>query len=98
MLESTLYRPQNLVYYEPDSNIYDLAAAYGYGLVKNHCFVDGNKRIALDAIATFLDLNGYELVTPEVEAVEAMVDLANDELSQAELAFWLSSNVKPISE
>ena len=92
-LESTLYRPQQLLYYKPDSTIYELAAGYGYGLVKNHCFIDGNKRTALDVMAVFLLRNSYELIAPEVEAVDVMVNLATGEMSQAELANWLSNNV-----
>lgn len=92
-LESTLNRPKQLAYYEPESGICDLAAAYGYGLVKNHCFLDGNKRKALVVMAVFLLRNRYELTASEVEAVDVMVELAKGELSQAELAAWLSSNI-----
>lgn len=91
-LESTLYRPQQLAYYEPLSNICDLAAAYGYGLVKNHCFVDGNKRIGFVVMAVFLLRNKYELIATEVEAVDVMIDLAKGNISQDELACWLSRN------
>jgi len=97
-LESTIMRPQQLAHYEPESNICELAAAYGYGLVKNHCFVDGNKRIAFITVDVFLIRNGYELVAPEVEAVEVMVDVAKGKLSQAELATWLTSNIEEIAE
>lgn len=93
-LESTLNRPQNLAYYEPESTICDLAAAYGHGLVKNHCFLDGNKRTAFTVMGIFLLRNGYELTVPEVEAVEVMVDLATGELSQAELAAWLTKHLE----
>lgn len=91
-LESTLYRPQQLAYYQPDSNLCDLAAAYGYDLVKNHCFVDGNKRIAFVVMAVFLLRNGYELIATEVEAVDIIIDLAQGNISQRELAFWLTHN------
>ena len=91
-LESTLFRPQQLAYYQSESNLCDLAPAYGYGLVKNHCFVDGNKRIAFVAIAVFLLRNGYELIATEVEAVDIMINLAQGNISQSELAFWLTHN------
>ncbi|NJM20686.1 MAG: type II toxin-antitoxin system death-on-curing family toxin [Richelia sp. RM2_1_2] len=91
-LESTLYRPQQLAYYEPSSNIYDLTAAYGYGLVKNHCFVDGNKRIGFVVMAVFLLRNGYELIATEIEAVDIMINLAKGNISQNELASWLTRN------
>ena len=91
-LESTLFRPQQLAYYQSDSNLCDLTAAYGYGLVKNHCFVDGNKRIAFVVMAVFLLRNGYELIATEVEAVDIMIDLALGNITQSELALWLSNN------
>lgn len=96
-LESTLNRPKQLAYYKAESTIYDLAAAYGYGLAKNHCFIDGNKRTALDVMAVFLIRNAYELIASEVEVVEIMVDLVQDNFSQEELAVWLSKNSKPVS-
>ena len=95
-LESTLNRPKQLIYYEPESSIYNLAATYGYGLVKNHAFVDGNKRTALDVMAVFLLRNGHELIASEVEAVEVIVDLAKGELSQTELSMWLVKNVEKL--
>ncbi len=95
-LESTLYRPQHLLFYEPGSNIFDLAAAYGYGLAKNHCFVDGNKRTAFIVMAVFFLNNGCELMASEVEVVEIMVDLVNDDISQEELAVWLYENTESI--
>ncbi|MDJ0717023.1 MAG: type II toxin-antitoxin system death-on-curing family toxin [Prochloraceae cyanobacterium] len=91
-LESTLFRPQQLAYYQSYSNLYDLTAAYGYGLVKNHCFVDGNKRIAFVVMAVFLLRNGYELIATEVEAVDIMIDLALGNITQSELALWLTNN------
>lgn len=97
-LDSTLSRPKQLAYYEPESSILALAAAYGHGLVKNHCFLDGNKRTAFTIMGLFLVRNEYELVAPEVEAVDVMVDLAKGEISQAELATWLASNVQILSD
>lgn len=91
-LESTLSRPKQLAYYQSESTIYELAAAYGYGLIKNHCFLDGNKRTALDVIVVFLLRNGYSLNASEVEAVEVIVKVATDKLYQIELANWIASN------
>lgn len=54
LLESTVNKPKFFFQYEPESSIFKLAAAYGYGFIKNHCFCDGNKRIALAAVSTFL--------------------------------------------
>ena len=97
-IDSTLNRPKQLIYYEPESSIYDLAAAYGYGLVKNHAFIDGNKRTALAVMAVFLLRNGHELIASEVEAVEVIIDLAKGELSQTELSTWLAKNVEKLHQ
>jgi death on curing protein len=96
-LESTLNKPKNLYYYSDGSaTLYEMAAAYGYGLVKNHCFVDGNKRIALIATYTFLALNGIELDAAEVEAASFFLDLAasseSQDIAMKKLANWLESN------
>ncbi len=95
-LESTLNKPINLYHYSDDVTLYKLAASYGYGLVKNHCFVDGNKRIALIAVYTFLSVNGIELTASEVDAVSFFLDLAasleTQEQSMAKLANWLQRN------
>jgi death-on-curing protein len=75
-LESTVDKPKFFFKYEPESSIFKWAAAYGYGFIKNHCFCDGNKRIALAAVSTFLLKNGYRLNASEVEAASFFLDLA----------------------
>jgi death on curing protein len=95
-LESTVNKPKMLYYYRPDASLAELAAAYGYGLVKNHCFIDGNKRISLIAVYTFLQINGIELTASEVDAANFFQDLAasleiQDE-SMADLAGWIEAN------
>ena len=77
LLESALARPQQKHRYEPASTVFELAAAYSYGLAKNHPFVDGNKRIALTAALIFLEINGVELDAPEVEAASIFESLAS---------------------
>ncbi|WP_414552904.1 type II toxin-antitoxin system death-on-curing family toxin [Anabaena sp. CCY 0017] len=90
---ASLDRPQNLLAYgEPTPTIFDLAAAYGYGLAKNHAFIDGNKRVAFVVMATFLELNGYSLNVPEAEVVLIMERLANSEETQETLSAWLQEN------
>lgn len=97
-LESTLNKPKNLYHYGDDVTLYTLAASYGYGLVKNHCFVDGNKRIALIAVYTFLSINGVELTASEVDAASFFLELAASLKTQEEdmqkLANWLQINSK----
>jgi death-on-curing protein len=94
-LESTLARAQQRHAYGQDSDLPALAAAYGYGLARNHPFNDGNKRVAFVVMATFLVLNGLDLDSPETEVVTVMLDLAAGALSEAELADWLRRRTVP---
>ncbi|MBK5914955.1 type II toxin-antitoxin system death-on-curing family toxin [Rhodocyclus purpureus] len=90
LLESALSRPENqAVYGEPD--VFDCAAAYAFGLSRNHPFVDGNKRAVFLAAGLFLRLNGYRLVATQVDALQRMLALAAGELSEADFAAWLRS-------
>jgi len=95
-LESALARPRNRFAYEPDVDVFALAAAYGYGLARNHGYADGNKRIAFMAMYTFLGLNGQELTVDEPVAVLTTLELASGVLDEAELAEWLRENCEPI--
>lgn len=93
LMESALARPQNLAAYgEPD--IPALAAALGFGLARNHPFVDGNKRTAYVAVETFLVLNGLDLVAGDAECVVVMLDLAAGELPEEGFAAWLRDNMR----
>lgn len=95
LLESAMARPQNLVAYgQPDACA--LAAAYAYGIARNHPFVDGNKRTAAVVSETFLMLNGYELTASDAELVVAFVDLAAGELSEDELEAWFREYARAI--
>ena len=95
-LESTLNKPKNLYCYGDDITLFTLAAACGYGLVKNHCFIDGNKRIALIAVYTFLSINGIELTASEIDAANFFLELAasqeNQEEGMSRLVNWLQIN------
>ena len=97
-LEATLARPQQLLNYEPESTVFDLAAAYGYGFARNHCFPDGNKRVALAAMDVFLAINDIDLIPDEAEAVVIVNSLAAGDMSQEELAEWLQANSGPLEE
>lgn len=95
LLESALSRAENLLTYgEPD--IADLAAAYAYGLAKNHPFVDGNKRTAFVALELCLAMNGYSLAASDAESVLIMLDLASGKLDDHELAAWIRLNLAEI--
>jgi death-on-curing protein len=91
LLRSALDRPLNLhVYGKP--SLFELAAAYAFGIAKNHPFLDGNKRSALLAAAVFIEKNGYELNAPEAEAVLQTLGLAAGEVSEKEYSLWLKKN------
>lgn len=92
LLSSALARPRNKRAYGASSSIFELAAAYGVGIARNHPFVDGNKRIALAVVYVFLEMNGYRLEAPEVDAVEAMLAIAAREWTEKELSAWLKKN------
>ena len=88
LLESALARPENLAAYgKPD--FADLAASYGFGMAKNHPFVDGNKRAAFLAVGLFLYLNGYRLGATQAEATLTMLALAAGDITEPEFAAWL---------
>ncbi len=94
LFESAMARPQQLVHYgDPDAAA--LAAAYAYGLARNHPFVDGNKRIAAVVSETFLMLNGLRLAASDAELVVAFLDLAAGTLSEDELADWFREHLAP---
>ncbi len=95
LLESALTRPQQKWYYEPDTDLATLAAAYALGIAKNHPFIDGNKRAALVAAYTFLAINDLELEAPEPEAVNAILGTADGSLSEEDLASWIRSHLIP---
>jgi death on curing protein len=91
LLESALGRPQNKWAYEK-AKLPELAAAYGFGIARNHPFVDGNKRTALLAIYTFLGLNDVDFIVPEAEAAAMILSLAAGEVSEESLARWIRDN------
>ncbi len=95
LLDSALARPRNLHAYET-GDLFALAAAYAAGLVRNHPFVDGNKRTAFVAAALFLRTNGFRLLAPEAEAVVMTLTLASGELPEAGFAAWLRDRTEPL--
>jgi death on curing protein len=91
LLSSALARPQNQAAYGEPS-VFDLAAAYAFGLIRNHPFVDGNKRTGFLAAYIFLDLNGWELRATEADAVAAVLALAAGEMDEAGFSEWVKTN------
>ena len=95
---ASLDRPKNLFAYGTSLTLFELAAAYGYRIVKNHPFIDGNKRTGLILMAVFLELNGYSLDAPEMEVVLMMERLATDLEDQDSIAIWLQGQSIEINE
>ena len=94
LLLSALARPQNLLAYgEPAPDLASLAAAYAYGIARNHPFVDGNKRTALVAARTFLILNGVDLEATQDDKVLTFLNLAGGAISEEELADWIRKRI-----
>lgn len=93
-LEASLARPRHLNAYEPGSDLARLAAAYGFGLVRNHPFNDGNKRAGFLAIGLFLACNGRELAADPVEAIAIILRLAEGKMREVELAAWIRKNMR----
>ncbi|MCB1120943.1 MAG: type II toxin-antitoxin system death-on-curing family toxin [Verrucomicrobiae bacterium] len=91
MLDSALNRPRNLFLYGKPSLV-ELGASYGFGLIKDHPFVDGNKRIGFATAVLFLELNGLKFFATEVEAVLKTLALAASEIDEASFAVWLLKN------
>lgn len=85
-----MYRPKNQYAYGNPS-IFDLAAAYGYGIAKNHPFIDGNKRTVYVVTRTFLKLNGYDLKASTLEKYQVWMQLADSQIDEVDLAKWLES-------
>jgi death-on-curing protein len=94
LLESALARPRNTYTYNDAATLAELAAAYCYGIAKNHAFVDGNKRAAFLGVGLFLAINGYRLSAPQVDAIETMLGVAAGTVSEPELALWIAHNSK----
>lgn len=91
LLQSALARPKNLAAYA-DPDIPALAAGYGFGIARNHPFVDGNKRTAFVVTELFLALNGYELIADNAGCVRTMLTLADGSLSEEAFVVWLRTN------
>jgi death on curing protein len=94
LLVSALARPRNvLAYSEPPPDLAALAAAYAFGIARNHPFVDGNKRTALVAARTFLKLNGQDVAASQEEKYQTFTRLAEGQLTEEELAAWFRARM-----
>jgi death-on-curing protein len=94
-LESAVARPEQLAHYgTPDAA--DLAAAYGFGIARNHPFADGNKRTAFVAVELFLALNGVGLTASDADCVITMLGVAGGDVKEAEFAHWIRTHTQPL--
>jgi death on curing protein len=93
LLDWALSKPQNLFNYGKPT-LFELAASYAFGLVKNHPFIDGNKRTGFVVAVIFLELNGCRFQATEVDAALRTLALAAGEMSEAAYADWLKANSK----
>jgi death-on-curing protein len=95
LLESALARPRDKFAYG-ETNIATLAAAYGFGIARNHPFVDGNKRAALAAMIVFLGINKFDLDAPQESATAIVLGMAAGEVTEEVLAGWIAGHVKSL--
>ena len=96
-VQSALARPRNLVSYDGCGDVARLAAAYVFGIARNHGFSDGNKRTALVTADLFLMLNGHELVSSPVDNVLAISGVADGTLSEEDLTIWIRNNIQELA-
>lgn len=89
LLASAVARPQNLSVYEKNASVASLAAAHAWGLLRNHPFLDGNKRTALAAMVVFLELNGWELSCSEAEETAMVLRAAAGEIAEPAWIDWV---------
>ncbi len=91
-LASALARPRQLHAYADNPDVIELAAAYTAGIIRNHPFVDGNKRTGFVVGVLFLEMNGYRLIASEEDATQAVLSLAAGTLDEAAFLAWLRAN------
>lgn len=94
LLESALNRAPQKFAYQDTATLFELAAAYSFGIAKNHPFVDGNKRTAFMAGVIFLEINGHNFTAPEAESANLFEGLAAGKVSEAELSIWYENNTE----
>lgn len=95
-LESALNRPRNKWLYDRSADLPTLAAAYAFGLALNHPYYDGNKRLALLAMLTFLAINGHDIDASDDEVLTAMLALAGGRLGESDLAVWVLNHARSV--
>ena len=97
LLDSALARPENLAA-DGQPDVFDCAAAYAFGLAKNHPFIDGNKRAGFLGAGLFLRLNGFRLTASQHDATLTMLALAASDITETAYADWLRANTAPLAK
>ncbi len=96
LLESAVLRAENKAAYDPEATLGAIAASLSYGLIKNHAFIDGNKRIGLATLVDTLALNGYQITASIEEQIATVLAVASSELSESAWTTWVESNIAPL--
>ena len=96
LLESAISRAENKVNYDPDAIVANVGASFAWGLIKNHAFIDGNKRIGLGALAVFLKANGFVLTCSVEEETAMVLRAAASEIDEAAWTAWVERSVGPL--
>ena len=89
LLASAVDRPQNIMAYKEGADVFELAAAYAFGIIKNHPFIDGNKRVGYISMRLFLKLNGIDFFATPAEKYSVIIRLADGKIDEKALANWL---------
>ncbi len=95
-LESALHRPRDKWHYEHDADLASLGAAYAFGLARNHPYNDGNKRVALVTMLTFLSINGHDFNAEDDDALTTMLALAAGRITEPEFAAWVRARISAV--
>ena len=95
LLDSALARPRNAASYKSDASIPQLAALYALGVIRDHPFIDGNKRVGLVLLELFLALNGFELLASDAQFYEAIIGAANGEVTDVQFSAWVEAHTIP---
>jgi death-on-curing protein len=96
LLESAVLRAENKAAHDPAATLGAIAASLSFGLIKNHAFIDGNKRIGLAALVDTLAFNGYQLTASIDEQIAAVLAVASSEMSEAVWTAWVEANIAPL--
>lgn len=96
LLESGLARAPNRHHDDADATPFELAAAYGIGIIKNHPFIDGNKRTGLISMHVFLALNGWNFDPDQIDGVQTIMKLAAGDMEEDGLARWIEENCRKV--